>query len=178
MDVFCINETNTEEVMRALEWESLSVNNDIEDELMTDLFEETVPTAILASPEKNDLKTEANNTESTKIEKSSSLVKDGDRDLPKAKGNSAKLASMINPEFDEKNIIKSGRTRNQAKLGGMAAHQYYLSFSAATKNLKKSGIEWTRENLPPAPKGWNQMLRHQFAVEFKRAAEKEYSALE
>ncbi|KAI0994979.1 hypothetical protein K3495_g13202 [Podosphaera aphanis] len=43
-------------------------------------------------------------------------------------------------------------------------------------NTKK----WTkiREELPPAPKGWDQMLRHQFSVEFQKAAEKELQILE
>lgn len=72
-----------------------------------------------------------------------------------------------------------GRKRNQTKKYGLA-RQYHLSFSATSTKSKKDQLKLrlTRDLLPPAPKGWHQMIRHQFADEFKKAAEIEYRTLE
>ncbi|RKF60328.1 hypothetical protein OnM2_052031, partial [Erysiphe neolycopersici] len=99
------------------------------------------------------------------------LVKGGVRDFPKAKGNRAIHASLINPDLDEGNIISS-RIRKGGKRASNFAYQYYLSFSTASVYTKK--LRWHREELPDAPKGWEQMLKHQFSNEFQKAANKEY----
>ncbi|KAI0991129.1 hypothetical protein K3495_g17058, partial [Podosphaera aphanis] len=102
---------------------------------------------------------------------------DGDRPLPKAKGNTAIRAALINPNLDEGNIITTEKRRNRVKHGAWA-QQYFLSFSTASVNLKKERLKLTRDLLPPAPKGWQQMIRHKFAAEFTKAAEKEFYTLE
>ncbi|KAI6251348.1 hypothetical protein HI914_00521, partial [Erysiphe necator] len=76
---------------------------------------------------------------------------DGDRELPRATGNQAKNAALINPNIDEGNIIYSKRTRTKTKKGGHYCQQYYLSFSAASTNLKTQ-FRWKKDDLPPPPK--------------------------
>ncbi|RKF80986.1 Retrovirus-related Pol polyprotein from transposon TNT 1-94 [Golovinomyces cichoracearum] len=97
----------------------------------------------------------------TSNDKHLSYTKDRDQDLPKARGNRPIRAALVNPDLDEEVMAK----------------QYHLAFSTATLKVKND-LKWTRETLPPAPIGWNQMIRHQFAAEFKRVAEKEYQTLE
>ncbi|KAI6248691.1 hypothetical protein HI914_02724 [Erysiphe necator] len=95
------------------------------------------------------------------------LQSNGNRDLPKVRGNIANKAAEINPDLDEGNILVHGRKRNQTKKYGLA-QQYHLSFSATSTKSKKDQLKLrlTRDLLPPAPKGWHQMIRHQFADEF------------
>lgn len=109
-------------------------------------------------------------------DKSLLSTKDGDRYLPKARGNRITQAALVNPDLDEGNITTLGRTRAQVKKKAMA-QQYHLAFSNASLKIKND-LKWTREILPPAPKGWNQMIRHQFVIKFKRAVEKKYQTLE
>ncbi|RKF59861.1 hypothetical protein OnM2_056016 [Erysiphe neolycopersici] len=99
---------------------------------------------------------------------------DGTRELAKARGNQARNAALINPEIDSQNIL-SKRTRNSNKTSQFV--QYHSSFSSAIMKTKP-WTKLTREELPPEPKGWDQMLRHQFSTEFQKAAEKEYNSLE
>ncbi|RKF82237.1 hypothetical protein GcM1_173012 [Golovinomyces cichoracearum] len=47
---------------------------------------------------------------------------DEDRDLPKARGNRAIRAALVNPDLHEGNIIISGRTRAQVKKQAMPKH--------------------------------------------------------
>ncbi|KAI6248606.1 hypothetical protein HI914_03230, partial [Erysiphe necator] len=105
----------------------------------------------------------------SKSQKPTQHAMEGNRELAKARNNHARNAALINPDIDPRNIL-SKRTRNSSKMSQFA--QYHSSFSSAivkTKNWTKL----TREELPPAPKGWEQMLRHQFSAEFLKAAEKE-----
>lgn len=191
IDVFSLREAPEEEVIKALEWESGDDVRIAEDLTFIDeVWKYTVPTMIKdaenykgegveqsenlrISTRDQEVDNKNNCPETTKAE---SLVKDGNRDLPKAKGNRAAQAALINPDLDEGNIITSGRTRAQARKGAMA-QQYYLSFSTASLGFKNE-FRWTRDTLPPAPKGWSQMIRHRFATEFSRAAEKEYQTLQ
>ncbi|RKF72339.1 Retrovirus-related Pol polyprotein from transposon RE2 [Golovinomyces cichoracearum] len=83
----------------------------------------------------------------------SSQAMDGDRQLPKQKGNTAINAALVNSEINPQNII-SRRTRDRnPKKSSHLANQFH------------------------SPKGWNQMLRHKCTAEFNRVAEREYESL-
>ncbi|RKF64594.1 hypothetical protein GcC1_131007 [Golovinomyces cichoracearum] len=106
-----------------------------------------------------------------------SLIKVGDRPLPKTKGNKAIRGALINPDLDKGNILTSEKKRIRVKEGAWA-QQYFLSFSTASLDLKKERSKLTMDSFPPAPKGWQQMIRHRFAAEFTIAVEREYYPLE
>ncbi|KAI1004940.1 hypothetical protein K3495_g3273 [Podosphaera aphanis] len=186
IDLFSLREAPDEEIIQALEWESMR------EDIMTitdipstkEILQDMVPALTSYKNIVNEEKAITTDTSDVSVlqpnsenNDSTSLIKDGNRLLPKAKGNTAVRGALINPDLDERNILKSDRRRNQAKKGAWA-QQYFLSFSTASLNLKKERLKLTRESLPPAPKGWQQMLRHKFAKEFTRAAEKEYYTLE
>ncbi|KAI0997582.1 hypothetical protein K3495_g10604 [Podosphaera aphanis] len=99
---------------------------------------------------------------------------EGNRELARAKGNTARNAALINPNIDPNNIIFHS-TRNFNKLAHFA--QFHSLFSSAMMRNKK-WTRLTRDELLPTPKGWDQILRHQFSAEFQKAAEREYEILE
>lgn len=181
LDVFSVKEEQ-EEVLRILEWESPFETNIDVDKQSDDILEVTVPTT------PNKIKDEKSKQENS--EKKTEIISGGDvrgalppindekKVLPESKSNPSWHHSLVSPELDERNIIGAGRTRSQVKKAAIFAQQYHLSFSAAYSSSKKVKSEWSRDVLPQAPKGWQQMLRHKFSAEFQRAAEKEYSTLE
>lgn len=167
IDAFVLNELPEEEILRAIEWQSTFEENYLPADSTLEDFS-TIPLRI-------DTRSDYLTGSKSETQLKSNLVKDGERDLPKAKGNRAILASLINPDLNEGNTISS-RTRKGGKRAGNFAYQYYLSFSTASISSKK--LTWHREELPDAPKGWEQMLKHKFSNEFQKAANKEYETLE
>ncbi|KAI0994425.1 hypothetical protein K3495_g13757 [Podosphaera aphanis] len=93
--------------------------------------------------------------------------------------NADDLTSLDIPiDLDKEQIISDNEDtswRQFVELPQNSLRQYLLSFSTAKMG---NGIRHHRDNLPPQPKGWNQMLRHRFAAEFQAAAGKEYRTLE
>ena len=97
-----------------------------------------------------------------------------------APGNEVYRGNEISRNIDSGNIIQGSRTRRSAyttvlqqtdKLVG-----YYTSFNTA---VKAGGITkpFHQDALPPPPKSWKQMQKHPHAIEFKKAADKEFNAL-
>ncbi|KAI0992896.1 hypothetical protein K3495_g15288, partial [Podosphaera aphanis] len=206
LDALATKQITEQELIQALEWPSLEediCSQPLETEL-TNQMNVLIPTnQLLQDEKKNAISSNSGNKEKfnlpgifpeetpsssahLKISKGYKYIDDlesripsrhaidGDRELARAQGNRAINAALINPDIDPQNII-SRRTRNSKNSAHFA--QYCYSFSSAIMNTKN----WTkirREELPPAPKGWDQMLRHQFSVEFQKAAEKELQTLE
>ena len=52
---------------------------------------------------------------------------------------------------------------------------YHSSFSTTWNAIGTKPPH--RDTLPPPPKSWKQMLKHQYSNEFKKAADKEFNAL-
>ena len=185
LDAVAIKEATEDEIIQALEWPSIEeeiILNDANDEWIEQ--EDLVPSHPLPVKKEEDIIPGSKLDSDTKrlpgifpddtSNRPSYLAMDGSRELARAKGNHAKNAALINPDIDPQNIL-SKRTRNSTKMAQFA--QYYLAFSSANINSKYL-TRPTRENLPPVPKGWDKMLRHQFSTEFLKAAEKEFIALE
>ncbi|RKF60240.1 hypothetical protein OnM2_052044, partial [Erysiphe neolycopersici] len=106
------------EILRALEWESVDQSMSLEKSVFIDedIIEDTIPVPIgyrknITNKDNNIHK--ASDEQELGVYKVSGhqnkkeilYTKDGNRDLPKAKGNSAKRAALINPDIDEGNIL-------------------------------------------------------------------------
>ncbi|KAI0992100.1 hypothetical protein K3495_g16086, partial [Podosphaera aphanis] len=162
LDAIAIKEPGIEETVQALEWNLESAENNRHLNLNADdLTSFDIPIDLdkeqIISDDEVYKAGEAKNSTSKSTKRKTGICKD------------------INPE----NIISgTRRTRHGGQfveLTQNSLHQYFLSFSTAKM---ETGIRHHRDNLPPQPKGWNQMLRHRFAAEFQAAAEKEYRTLE
>jgi hypothetical protein len=103
--------------------------------------------------------------------------------LPATSGNRARRGNEISGEFDEGNIVQGSRTRQSTRRYAYAtalSHTnefggYYSSFCTTQKAINTKPPH--RDALPPPPKSWKQMLKHQYANEFKKAADKEFNTL-
>ncbi|KAI0993637.1 hypothetical protein K3495_g14547, partial [Podosphaera aphanis] len=206
LDAIAIKEITEQEVIQALEWPSLAEDS-AAPKVVEEIFDDAnivIPTNPNAPRSKEDKKSEQENQNNDfhlpgffpeEVKTSSSLptlikgytyidesqaqtpsntAMEGNRELARAQGNSARNAALINLDIDQRNII-SRRTRNSNNSAQFA--DYHCSFSSAIMKTK-NWTKLTRDELPPAPKGWEQMLRHQFSAEFQKAAEKEYEILE
>ena len=84
-------------------------------------------------------------------------------------------SSDLHAEF-----ILPGRTRSSAHAvmlqQNKALASYYSAFSTIWRSAKPKGLH--RDNFPPCPKSWRQMLKHPYKQEFLQAAEKEYRSIE
>jgi hypothetical protein len=99
--------------------------------------------------------------------------------LPAAPGNRAERGNEISAEFDPRNIIEGSR-RRAAYITALEKNNELSGYHASFVTAVKKGYEKRpphRDNLPPPPKSWKQMLKHQYSNEFKKAADKEYDAL-
>ena len=99
--------------------------------------------------------------------------------LPGAPGNRAQRGNEISGELDPRNVIQGSRTRRSAHATALKQTDelvgYFSSFSTARKAISTKPPH--RDILPPPPKSWKQMLKHQYSNEFKKAADKEFNAL-
>ncbi|KAI6247174.1 hypothetical protein HI914_05020 [Erysiphe necator] len=113
---------------KALEWESpIKLKELTYGILNNDFFENSI-----SSTSNTDVPSLKNiDDQPVKNEDISLNAMDSDRELPRATGNQAKNASLINPNIDEGNIIYSKRTRTKTKKGGHYCQQYYLSFKSS-----------------------------------------------
>ena len=85
----------------------------------------------------------------------------------------------ISSTLSNENVIQ-GRTRRSAHAATLLRNEgfgnFYSAFGTAVKTIRPRGLH--RDSLPPFPKSWKQMLKHPYANDFRRAAEKEYRDLE
>jgi hypothetical protein len=99
--------------------------------------------------------------------------------LPAAPGNQAQRGNEISGNLDSRNIIQGTRTRRSAYATALKQTNelvgYYASFNTALKTVNTKPPH--RDMLPPPPKSWKQMLKHQYSSEFTKAADKEFNAL-
>jgi hypothetical protein len=86
--------------------------------------------------------------------------------------------------IDPANIIDSSRVRKSRKEAHLAGVQqtdqasgFHSAFQAGTQH-HQSTRRLHRTNLPPVPRNWKDLEKHQFGLEFKAAAQKEYSNLD
>ena len=101
--------------------------------------------------------------------------------LPAAPGNRASRGNEISGDFNVQNIVEGSRNRTRrsayttalGKIEELAG--YYTSFCTASKAVISKPLH--RDALPPVPKSWKQMLKHQHSTEFKKAADKEFKTL-
>ena len=89
--------------------------------------------------------------------------------------NIAPRASEISSELSEDHIISERTRRRQAYLTTLQEpkklHAYSSAFATGLKRLH-------RDQLPPPPRSWKELLRHPQHEGFRAAAEKEYRDLE
>ena len=89
--------------------------------------------------------------------------------------------------FTEQNILPKGekRSRKKSRKAAYAAaladtsnlNAFHGAFAAGL-NLGGAERRIHRDALPPEPKSWKQVLKHRYAAEFKKAAQKEIEDLE
>ena len=94
-------------------------------------------------------------------------------------GNKVPKRGLNSSDLQDRFILP-GRTRSSAHVvtlqqnGALAG--YYSAFSTIWKSAKPKGLH--RDNFPPCPKSWKQILKHPYNQEFLQAAEKEYRSIE
>jgi len=87
-----------------------------------------------------------------------------DQEAPDRVSNNAPRRDEISSQLDQGNIIPSRRTR---RMPGA----YVTSFMSAIGDQPKQRLH--REQLPPPPKRWKDLLKHPFCQEFLEAAKEE-----
>ena len=192
LDIGAVVREEAEKLVETLELPEFQVEQ-IEDENLL----ETLTTEVPALPEPETLEKSVENrrlptpleTQSVvpTVPNSSNTIRlldstsNSNTSLPAAPGNRAPRGNEISGELNKGNIVQGSRTRQSIRknvhatalsrtneLGG-----YYSSF--CTTQIRPKALH--RDTLPPPPRSWKQMLKHQYSNQFRRAADKEFEGL-
>jgi hypothetical protein len=84
----------------------------------------------------------------------------------------AKASKDIDSQVNQDNIIQGKRSRQPTSK---ALSGYYSSFITASRAVPSTRLH--QSTLPPPPKNYQEMVHHQYSLEFRAATEKEYNTL-
>ena len=195
LDLGAILKEDAEQLIETLELPEMQITEDVENEDLYDTLETDVPAEPhhaksqerllenrqLLSPSLTS-STDPSSTPSSGLSSSPDLSTN--EPLPAAPRNWADRENEITADFDPRNIIESSRARTTSRQAAYVTalekndelSGYYTSFvTAIERGYEKKPPH--RDTLPQPPKSWKQMLKHQYSIEFKKAADKEYNAL-
>ena len=195
LDIGAVLKEHVDKIIETLELPEMQVTEVTDDENLLD----TVVVEVLAAPESTEkpldsiqtqlptpspelTPTTSSSSATLSLETSNDAIENHLQEptsLPAAPGNRAQRGNEISAEFDSRNVIQGSRTRRSAHATALKQTDELVGYFSAFSTARKAVITKPphRDTLPPLPKSWKQMLKHQYSNEFKRAADKEYNAL-